>query len=152
MKFKKVCLSETRDNDILDISIVFSIALSIIPVHRIGIIPPKPRTSAFLLIVPQCDEKTWLIQVCIINFLSSFACFAFNGHHRKIVQQCFGMTVDVLVFCLKLVEKGTHHGQNGQYPLHTAACCAILSGDHIYPNGIFYLIVALLLQKTQLDI
>ena len=69
-----------------------------------------------------------------------------------IVQQYVGMTTYVLGFCLRLVEKGTHHGQNGQYPLHTAACCAILSGDHIYPNGIFYLIVALLLQKTQLDI
>ena len=67
-----------------------------------------------------------------------------------IVQQYVGMTTYVLGFCLRLVEKGTHHGQNGQYPLHTAACCAILSGDHIYPNGIFYLIVALLLQKHSL--
>ena len=39
---------KTLDKNIHDISIVSSIALSIIPVLSIGIIPPKPRTSAFL--------------------------------------------------------------------------------------------------------
>ena len=54
MKSKLNVKKKTLDKNIHDISIVSSIALSIIPVLSIGIIPPKPRTSASL---QSYDEK-----------------------------------------------------------------------------------------------